>query len=293
MRHAAGGFMNVRAALLGLIIALSVPLLRAADDSKDSLPPAKAILERYSKEIGGKTAFEKHKSQHITGTIEIPAQKITGKMEVFAARPNKLIMKISMPGLGDVTTGYNGEVGWMSTAMTGPMLLEGKMVEEVKSQADFDHALHDAPDYKVMEVLGREEFNGEDCYKLKLVHKSGFASTEYFSVKSGLQRGFTATQSTPFGPVEATTLVSDYKNFGELLLPARTVQQTSGIEQVMTIKEMDYDTVEPSAFELPPEVKTLIEQKKKTAAPAGADKSDKVDKASAPPAKKSEEKKKS
>ena len=130
------------------------------------------------------------------------------------------------------------------------------------------------------------------------MHKSGFASTEYFSVKTGLQRGFTATQSTPFGPVQATTIVSDYKNFGDLLLPARTVQQTSGIEQVMTIKEMEYDTVEPSAFELPPEVKTLVEQKKKAASsssssPSTTDKPEKVNKPGAPPAKKPEQKKKS
>lgn len=252
-----------RAAVLGFIISLLTA--HAGEAKKEGLPTAQQVMQRYAKEIGGKDAFEKHSSQHLTGTIEIPAQKISGKMEVFASRPNKLVMKVSMPGLGDVTTGFNGEVGWMNTAITGPMLLEGKMKEEVATQADFDHTLHDPADYKVMETLGKEEFNGEECYELNLVHKSGFESTEFFSVKTGLQIGFIATQQTQFGPVKTTTLVSDYKKFEDLLMPAKTVQKVSGIETVMTIEKMDYDKVEASVFNVPPEVKTLLEQKKKAA----------------------------
>jgi len=33
----------------------------------------------------------------------------------------------------------------------------------------------------------------------------------------------------------------------------------------MTIEKMDYDNVEASVFNVPPEVKTLLEQKKKAA----------------------------
>ena len=250
-----------RAVLLGLVTGLPFFLAHAAEEKKDSSPTPKEILERFAKAIGGKEAFAKHNSQHVLGTVEMPAQKLSGKMEVFAARPNKLVLKMSMPGLGDVTTGYNGEVGWMNTAITGPMLLEGPMVEEVKTQADFDHSLHDPENYKVMELLGKEEFNGEECYKLKLVHRSGFESTEFYSVKTGLQRGFIATQRTQFGPVTATTFVSEYKKFGDLYMPSRTMQKASGIETVTTIEEMEYDKVDPRAFELPAEVKTLFAQK--------------------------------
>jgi hypothetical protein len=204
--------------------------------------------------------------------MEMPAQKISGKMEVFAARPNKLVMRVNMPGLGDVTTGHNGEVAWMSTAITGPMLLEGPMLTEVATQADFEHSLHDPADYEVMEVLGKEQFNGEECYKLKLVHRRSFESTEFFSVKTGLQLGFIATQTTQFGPVKATTIVTDYKKFGDLFMPSKTIQKASGIETVMTIEQMEYDKVDPSVFATPPEVKTLLDQKRKTVKPPAEEK---------------------
>jgi hypothetical protein len=257
-----------RVFLLGMITASFLCASFGAEGKAEKLPTAEEVLNRHAKEIGGRAAFAKYESQHVKGTIEMPAQKISGKMEVFAARPNKLVMKVTMPGLGEVTTGYNGTVGWMSTAITGPMLLEGKMMEEVVTQADFDHALHDPADYKVMELLGKEQFNGEECYKLKLVHRGGFASTEYFSVKSGRQVGFTATQQTQFGPVTATTIVSDYKKFGDLVVPAKTIQKASGIETVMTIEETTYNQVDPSMFQTPADVQTLLEQKNKPAKPA-------------------------
>ncbi|HTG43727.1 MAG TPA: hypothetical protein VK633_04270 [Verrucomicrobiae bacterium] len=257
-----------RGALFGFWAGMILSLSGAVDEKVRSpapLPSGSEILNRYAKAVGGKEAFRKHQSQHAVGTVDMRAQKMTGKLEVFAARPNKLVMKVTIPGIGDLVSGFNGEVGWMTTALTGPMLLEGAMLDEVRTQADFDHALHDPADYKVIEVLGAEEFNGENCYKVKLVHRSGFVSTEYFSKKSGLQLGFIATQQTPLGPVSGTTIVSDYRNFGDLYMPAQMAQKASGIETVMTIKEMEFDQVDPSVFDVPTEVKTLLQQKSQPA----------------------------
>ncbi len=202
----------------------------------------------------------------------MPAQGVNGKMDVYAARPNKLLMKMSIPGVGDFNTGYDGKVAWMSSALTGPMLLEGKMGEQVATQADFDHTLHDPADYMKMEILGVKTFNGEECYELSLVHKTGFESTEYFSQKTGLQRGFVATQESPLGPVKSTTLITDYKQFGDLLMPSRISQKAAGVETIMTMDEMEFDKVDPALFKLPADVKALAnppaENEKKPAADA-------------------------
>jgi hypothetical protein len=254
--------------LLILGIALSWSTASGADEKElkagnkeQKLPSAKEVLERYAQAIGGKEAFRKHKSQRSVGTVQMVAQGVNGKMEAYAGRPNKLLIKMSVPGVGDFNTGYDGKVGWMSSALTGPMLLEGKMLEQVSTQADFDHTLHNPADFKTLEVLGAEEFNGEECFKLKLVHRSGFESTEYFSAKTGLQRGFISTQESPLGPVTATTLVSEYKQFGDLFLPSRISQKAAGLETVMTVSEMEYDNVDPSVFDMPPDVKALVEKR--------------------------------
>lgn len=225
-------------------------------------PSAVDVLKRFSKAIGGEEAFQKHTSQHATGTVEMRGQNLKGKMEVFAARPDKLKMIVSMEGIGTITTAFDGTNGWLVNPLIGPMLLEGKMLDQVKSEADFDHTLHNPEDYKTIELQGKETFNGELCYKLHLVHKSGFDSIEYFSVKTGLQKGFIATQDSPFGPVKATTQVSDYKHFGDLYVPSKMTQSVSGVETVMTITEMEFDNVAKDTFDPPAAIKALLESKK-------------------------------
>jgi zinc protease len=257
----------LRAPLFSVALAICCAFLNpswAADEKspaqKKALPPASEILNRYSKAVGGKDSFMKHNSQHATGTVEMPAQQLKGKMEVFAARPNKLLMKVTIPGLGETVTAFNGDIAWANNPLLGPMLLEGKSKDQIATQADFDQALHNPADYKSMDVLGVEDFNGEECYKLKLVHRTGFDSTEFFSVKTGLQRGFIAAQESPLGPITATTLVTDYKQFGDLFMPSRISQKAMGIEQVMTIEEMEYDKVDPAVFQLPENIKALLEK---------------------------------
>jgi hypothetical protein len=237
-------------------------VLAAESAAKEKLPSATEILQRYAKAIGGEEAFMKHKSQHSKGSVQMQAQGLTGKMDVYAMRPNKLLIKMNLAGIGELNTAYDGTNGWLHSALTGAMLLEGKMLEQVAAQADFDQSLHRPQDYKTMEVLGVEEFNGEECYKLKLAHKTGFESTEYFSKKDGLQKGFTATQESPLGAITATTVVSEYKKFGDLFLPSKVSQKAAGIETVMTIDTIEFDKVDPSMFEPPAEVKAKLENDK-------------------------------
>ncbi len=265
-----------------LLLLWSLPLgLRAAEkeekakEGKADLPSAQEILERFSKELGGKEAFEKHSSQQGKGTIEMLGQQVKGTMEIFAARPNKLKMVVNMESLGEFTTGFDGKVGWLNSQLTGPMLLTGKQLDDVATQADFDHTLHNPADYKVMEVVGREEFNGEDCYKLNLVHRTGYKSTEFFSTKSGLQKGFTATQESPLGPVTSTTIVNEYKKFGDLTMPAKITQKVGGMETTTIITEMQYDKVDPSVFDIPAQVKPLLEKPASTSEKNGEDATDK------------------
>lgn len=277
MKHAS--WAGVRLGLAALLVLALAPLaslqLRAAEKAVEKpavkavektstagekLPAAQEILGRYIKAIGGKEAFEKQKSQHASGTVSMPAQNMNGKMDVYASRPNKLLVKLNLPGVGDLNTVFDGKVGWIQSQLTGAMLLEGKMLDQIAAQADFDQTLHDPEDYKTMEVLGAEEFSGEDCYKVKLVHKTGFESTEYFSKKTGLQKGFTASQESPLGNVTATTVVSEYKKFGDLLLPSKVMQKAAGIETVMTIETIEFGTVDPAVFNQTDEVKAALQK---------------------------------
>lgn len=239
--------------------AKSEPAAAAKPDGK--LPPAREILDRFVKESGGREAFLKHTSQSAKGKLSTPGQEIEGALEVHAAKPDKMLIKVDLGGIGKIVSGYDGKVGWSMNPLTGPTVMEGKALQQMKYQSDFYNVLHEDKNFKSMETVDKTVFEGEECYKIKLVQVNGDESTEFYSVKTGLERGSVASQESPFGPVNVTSVVSDYKKFADTVLPTKVSQKMSGVEQIMKIDEVEFDKTPESVFELPKEIKTLLEKK--------------------------------
>ncbi|HWQ00216.1 MAG TPA: hypothetical protein VNK92_07075 [Vicinamibacterales bacterium] len=248
---------NRRLALL-VAAALLVPAVpRAQRRSDDPLPPARRIIDRYVEALGGRALAQKYRSRRATGRIALVAQGLEGDVEILAARPDLLRIKISIAGIGDLESGYDGRIGWISNPLTGPMVVEGRALEQLRADADFDSALHEPDRYKVLETLERTEFEGRRVYKVRAVRASGDEDIEFFDVDSGLLVGSMTTRETPMGTVKSVTIVDDYRRFGGLLLPTRIVQRATGTEQVITIASVEFDVVEPERFVPPPAVRTL------------------------------------
>jgi hypothetical protein len=224
------------------------------------LPPAKEVIDKFVTAIGGKEAFAKVTSQHAKGKFELAGQGISGNLEVFAKRPNKLLIKINIAAIGDILRGFDGEVGWSTDAAMGPALMKGKELDQTREQANFDHLLHDEKDIKSMETVEVTQFEGKECYKLKLVTKLNSEVTEYYDTKTGLQVGFVGTQESALGPLVVTSISSDYKKFGDVLFATRVVQKMGPLEQVMIINSFELNKVADSVFDLPAPIKALIKK---------------------------------
>src|SRR4051794_38141471 len=73
---------------------------QAAAPKAAELPAARSIVDRHIKAVGGREAILSHTSQHATGTFTVPAQGLTGSVEIFgAANPNRAALKVNVPGL--------------------------------------------------------------------------------------------------------------------------------------------------------------------------------------------------
>ncbi len=265
--------LDARSTVAALAIAVSlaaVPLvLRAqapqaqpapasAVPDASPLPSARSIVDRHVAAIGGRNAILAHTSSHATGTMTVSASGVTGVVNIYGAKPNKSLVKIRLGGIGEIVEGFDGTIGWSISPVVGPMLTQGKELEEKKFDAAFYSDLHEPGRYESMKTVEKTTFEGRPCYKVSLVRKSGSEDFDFYDVETGLKAGTIGSRESMMGPATLTQVQSDYKKFADLLVPTTLKQSAMGVQQVLTITSVEFDKVDPSVFAVPPQIKALL-----------------------------------
>lgn len=242
------------------VAVLTVGVVAPESASAQALPTASEVIARYVDAIGGKAELAKITSIKQTGVMSVPAASLNAEVETFAAAPNKSAMTAVFPGMGTLSSGYNGAVAWEVNPMQGPRLLADKELAATADGADFYANLFFAPErFASMETVGDTTINGEKAYKVKMVRKATMKeSFAYFSATSGLQVASVSTKESQMGVLTSFSTISEYRKFGAVMVPTK-VETTSGPQKlVLTVKDVSINSVPDSAFAIPDNVKPLI-----------------------------------
>jgi hypothetical protein len=249
-------------ALRSLAVVVTTMLASSAPLMAQSAPSASDVIAKYVAAIGGKDAVMKITSIKQTSTMQLPAMGLTAEVEAYQAAPNKMASKSTIPGIGEMLQGTNGEIAWDANPMQGPRLLTDKELAQTLEGADFyGNLLYPAERFTKMANLGLADFNGESCYKIQLVRKdSGRESIQYFSVATGLMVGAETTQESQMGSMTISSTMSDYKSFGGVKFPTKSEVNMGANKMVMTITNVVINGAPATAFDVPDAVKPLIKK---------------------------------
>lgn len=255
--------MFLRVATIAAVLSVSLYAQAPAKaptktDTPAALPSARDLINKHIKAIGGRDAILAHKSMHGTGTVSVPASGMNGTIEVFGSAPNLQVIKINMGGIGEIAEGFDGAHGWSVNPVTGPTLKVGKELDQVKLDADFYSDLRDPKTYPEAKTVDKVTFDGRPCYKVALTRIDGSHDVDYYDAETGLRAGVEGTRETQMGVITQTSVESGYKKFGKLMQPTVLTTKAMGVEQRITLETVEYDTVQPSAFEPPAAIKALI-----------------------------------
>jgi len=244
-----------------VVAALVIGLAGAAPAGQAAqapLPTGAELIARHVAAIGGEAAFKGIKSMRVRGRFELTAQAIGGDLEILTARPNRMLQRIDIPNVGRAETGYDGKIGWSIDPQAGPSLLTGRELSELVDDAWFDGPLHAADHVREISGVERVTFDQRAAYKAKVILTSGSDQVEYFDAETGWQIGMEGNRATSMGVLPTTTILRDYKKFGNLSMPTTLIQRAIGIESALRVTSCEYDVVTSSAFDIPPQVKALI-----------------------------------
>ncbi|MBK8845422.1 MAG: hypothetical protein IPO27_02240 [Bacteroidetes bacterium] len=241
--------MKLNKLILTLFLSLGVMLSNAQTVDE--------VIDKYFKAIGGKEKLDAIKSMRMkmsmmAGPMEIP-------IEISIKKPNMMYTTVTVQGM-NMRTGYDGKTGWSINPFQGdtvPHKMSEEEIREVQDQADINGPLYD---YKAkgntVELAGKEEMEGSDVYKLKIIKKSGdveyyfLDAGNYYLLKSLSKKNFQGKE------VESETIFSDYKELpgtGIIMaygMESRAVGESEGQKMTITSIEPNLD-MEDAMFLMP------------------------------------------
>ncbi len=203
---------------------------------------ADEVIAKYIEAIGGRKALDSIKSMRTKGKMTFGGG-MEAPMFIELKRPNKVRFEFTFQGMTAIRA-YDGKVGWSITPFAGktdPEKMPPDQVELIEDQADMDGPLVDyrKKGHKV-ELVGKDEVEGSDVYKLKVSKKNGnveyhYLEAEYFlPIKLEGKRKFQGTE------IEFAMVFGDYKEVNGLLIPHSIQQQGSEMGGVViTFEKME------------------------------------------------------
>jgi hypothetical protein len=167
-------------------------------------------------------------------------------------------MKTTIPGLGEIRSGFDGKVGWSVNPMEGPRLMQGPELQQLRDEADFGVNTRDSSLIASMKTVDRIEIEGRTCYKVELQWKSGRTTHDCYDTGTGLLTAAMYTAHTAMGALDAVVLYDDYRDFNGVRLATSSTQKVFGQQLVMTVEWARFDPIDSTVFELPAEIRALV-----------------------------------
>ncbi len=194
------------------------------------------VINRHIDSLGGKEKIEKIKNVVMEGSLTVQGMSISVTTTVVQ---NKLMRNdISVGGSKnfDMTTDKDG---WVFMTFQGMQKPEPKTAEDVKeAQTDLDLTgtlLNYAGKGHKAELLGKEDVEGTECFKIKVTLASGKEETYFIDPTSYMIVRSTSKKKVNGQEVELTSDMSDYKVVDGVKMP-HSVSQAFGTVIMTSIK---------------------------------------------------------
>jgi len=206
---------------------------------------ADELIAKNIKAKGGMDKIKAMKSLRATGHMAL-GPEMEAPFVMTLKRPNEMRMEFTLQGMTGVQA-YDGKNAWTVMPFMGkkdPEAMSADDTKMVAEQSDFDGPL---VDYKekgnVVELVGREQVEGVNAYKLKVTRKDGEIRYIYLDPDAYLEIKTEATRLIRGTPMDVETTIGDYKEVGGVMM-AHSIE--SGPKGSTQRQKMTVDKYEPN-----------------------------------------------
>ncbi|MEO8512017.1 MAG: outer membrane lipoprotein-sorting protein [Ignavibacteria bacterium] len=213
------------------------------------------VIDSHTKAIGGLDKLMAIKSVKFTGKFSGGGFEVPVVMTL--KRKDMMRMDITFQGNAQITA-FDGTTAWQVSPWSGKKdaeKLPKESEKEMRNQADIEGALVNYKDkgYKA-ELLGKEDMEGSEVYKIKLTDKDGDVTTYYLDTQSYLILKETSKRKIKEKEINAETLYGNYQQVEGITFPMSLEIKEAGSQEtqkgVMEKVELNV-SVDDSYFKMP------------------------------------------
>ena len=230
-----------------------------AEPSSTARTRALFLLKRHVRAVGGEDVIRAIEFITIRGSVEIGGAAFIGSVESMRSEPPRLLTRLELGPLGKVVQGYDGQIAWSINPNGDAVVLEGPEATSMIRTADVHADLRYEEIYPTIEFTGEVTFEGEPAFAVRLIDHNGVETTEYYSQNSGLRMGVSGTRESGAGVVPYTRVFTDYAEHERFMVPMTAVERVGAQVITVRLKQISFDRLDPSIFEAPEPVRTLLE----------------------------------
>jgi hypothetical protein len=234
--------------------------------AEDGLPRAEALIQKMIDATGGKAAYDKRQSLFIKGKVRVPKAKIVLIHTVWAQRPNKKYDLMEAPAFGKIESGSDGSTAWEISEDGGPSLKTGSELPILLREADFDNWTNWKRYYKSATTVGADTVAGQATWKIQMVPVQGPPELKWMDQATGLLLKTTLNRPTKMGDIPVEIFYEGYRDVCGVKIPFRTREVAlTGLPEIVTTHDSVAcnPRVPEGRFDLPAEIKPLVEAAKK------------------------------
>ena len=227
------------------LLALASLALIAPIASAQSTPSADEIIARYIKTAGGIDKINAIRTLRRVGKFSTD-DGFEAAVVQENSRPNRVREEFLVQGMTQINA-YDGANGWKIDPFQGKKDAESLSEEELRGRvedADFDEPLINYKEKgNKVEVLGTDQIEGTDVYKLRVTLKSGDTRTYYIDTDSYMPIKYETKRIIRGTPQESETSLGDYKQVGGWYLPfsMEYKQKGSGSSAKVVLDKIEFN----------------------------------------------------
>ena len=231
----------------------------SASVSQEDLLNGDIVLQKALDAIGGKDALFAIKSLEAKDcALEVSPMGLKGTSTSILKLPSYYKMVQDLGGVGQTVAGYNGELAWEMSSLTGSRIVEGEEKLTVVESADIHKDANWQKYYKSVKTTSIENVETKQAYKLVLARKNGQDVVRYYDKASFLLLKEEREDQTQLGLIKSEMGFEDYKAVSGVLMAHKvTVKAASATIVIDCSNIVANGIVAESEFALPDEIAKL------------------------------------